>query len=173
MEPLNDAIADYTLQLKKGEIQKAYRGIMAFMSGLKAYMENRYPEYSASALYFGYMDMTYFAFTPLELKNRKLKIAVVYLHEQNRFEIWLGGANRNVQAKYIDMLSRRNIGKYVLSKPLPGVDSIIEMRIDKQPDFDHAEELKKQIEKKSIRFISDISSFLVHSSDEKGSGSQD
>jgi len=36
------------------------------------------------------MDMTYFAFTPSELKEKKLKIAIVYLHEQNRFDAWLG-----------------------------------------------------------------------------------
>lgn len=70
---------------------------MKFISGLKNYMENNYPEYASSALYFGYMDMTYFAFTPLELKKKNLKVAVVYLHEQNKFEAWLGGGNRKIQ----------------------------------------------------------------------------
>ena len=82
MEPMNNLVKEYTEQLRKGRIQKAYRGIMAFMSGLVNFMENRYPGHHSSALYSGYMDMTYFAFTPLELKKKNLKIAVVYLHEQ-------------------------------------------------------------------------------------------
>ena len=94
MQSLNDFVKEYTKQLKKGQIQKAYKGIMKFMSGLKNNMGSNHPEYAASALYFGYMDMTYFAFTPMELKSRNLKIAVVYLHEQNRFEVLLGGSNR-------------------------------------------------------------------------------
>ncbi len=56
-------------------MQKAYKAIMTFMSGLCTYLEKKYPEYNTSALYFGYMDMTYFAFTPPGLKGKKLKIA--------------------------------------------------------------------------------------------------
>lgn len=64
MDSFNNHVREYTIQLSKGQIQKAYKGIMTFMSGLRTYLESMYPEYTASALYFGYMDMTYFAFTP-------------------------------------------------------------------------------------------------------------
>ncbi len=57
------------------------------MSGLSTYLKNRYPDYTAGALYFGYMDMMYFAFTPSDLKKMKLQIAIVYLHEEGRFEV--------------------------------------------------------------------------------------
>ena len=103
MPSLNDSIKEYTRQLQLGEIQTAYKGIMSFMSGLKTHLESRHPDHALSGLYFGYMEMTYFAFTPLELKQHGLKIAIVYLHEQNRFEVWLGGANRKVQAEYIEV----------------------------------------------------------------------
>ncbi len=156
MQTMNDFINEYTTQLRKGQIQKAYKGIMTFMSGLKNSMGSKHPEYAASALYFGYMDMTYFAFTPMELKKRNLKIAVVYLHEQNRFEVWLGGCNRKVQAEYIELFKRRDIGYYKLSQARPGVDSIIEMRIVDQPDFDNTEELMLTIESKVIEFAESI-----------------
>jgi hypothetical protein len=123
---LNDDIREYKSQLGKGSIQKAYKGIMTFMSDLRAYLAGRYPDYSASALYFGYMDMTYFAFTPAELKDMKLKAAIVFLHEECRFEVWLAGSNRKVQADYIEMFKNKDIGKYALSQVSPGVDSIIE-----------------------------------------------
>jgi len=160
MDSLNNYVKEYTIQLSKGQIQKAYRGIMAFISGLRTYLESMYPDYSASALYFGYMDMTYFAFTSPDLKNKKLKIAIVYLHEQNRFEVWLGGSNRKIQAEFIKFLTSKNLGKYKLSQALPGVDSIIESTLVEQPDFDQPEELKKHIEKKTIEFINDITSIL-------------
>jgi len=129
---------------------------MTFMSNLKSYLETRYPDYFTSALYFGYMDMTYFAFTPPSLKDKKLKIAIVFLHEQVRFEAWLGGSNRRIQAEYIALMKHKNIGKYQLSQVLPGVDSIIESTLIEQPDFDQLEELKTQIEVNTIEFINDM-----------------
>lgn len=162
MESMNNDINEYTNQLRKGRIQKAYRGIMAFMSGLKQSMENNYPEHTSSALYFGYMDMTYFAFTPPELKNRNLKIAVVYLHEQNAFEAWLGGGNRKIQAAYIGKMGKLDIGNYKLSQVNPGVDSIIEAQIVEQPDFDRAEELMRIIEIKTIEFAKNILSIFAN-----------
>jgi hypothetical protein len=160
MSSLNDDIREYRLQLKEGCIQTAYKGIMMFMSGLKSHLEKDYPNFSTSALYFGYMDMTYFAFTPAYLKERKLKIAIVLLHEQGRFEVWLGGTNRKIQGEYIKRLSQNNLGEYQLSRVHPGVDSIIEAVIVEQPDFERQEALRDQIEEKTIKFINDMRSLL-------------
>ena len=162
MEPMNNLVKEYTEQLRKGRIQKAYKGIMAFMSGLKNFMGNRYPGHHSGVLYSGYMDMTYFAFTPLELKKNNLKIAVVYLHEQNRFEAWLGGGNRKVQAEYIERMRHMDIGGYQLSRINPGVDSIIELRITEQPDFDRAEDLMREIGSRTIEFTKNILSVLAN-----------
>jgi hypothetical protein len=87
VESMNDLVREYTDQLSKGRIQKAYREIMSFMSNLRTYLVEKNPEYTTGALYSGYIDMTYFAFTPSNLKSRKLKIAVLYLHERNSFEV--------------------------------------------------------------------------------------
>ncbi len=160
MVSLNKYIQEYSILLSKGQIQKAYKGIMTFMSSLRSYLENSYLDYTVSSLYFGYMDMTYFAFTPNELRNKKLKVAIVYLHENGRFEVWLGGSNRKVQAEYIELMKHKKIGTYKLSQVLPGVDSIIESILLEKPDFDHPEELKLQIEIKTIGFINDIITML-------------
>ncbi|HOC92706.1 MAG TPA: hypothetical protein PKH33_10105 [bacterium] len=160
MDSMNSHVREYNLQLSKGRIQKAYKGIMTFMSGLSAYLKSRHPDFAAGALYFGYMDMTYFAFTPSDLKNKNLKIAVVYLHEESRFDVWLSGSNRKIQAEYINLMKRKNIGKYKLSQVLPGADSIIESTMVENPDFDHPEELRKQIERMTIEFTNDIASIL-------------
>lgn len=160
MPSLNESVREYTMQMQHGQIQKAYKGIMTFMSGLKTYLENQHPDFSATGLYFGYMDMTYFAFTPLELKQRSLKIAIVYLHEQNRFEAWLGGANRKVQAETINLLKGKDLDGLVLSEVKPGVDSIIEMKLIEKPDFDDPEELMLTIESKVIEFTGKIREIL-------------
>lgn len=160
MQSLNESVKEYTVQLQQGQIQKAYKGIMIFMSGLKTWLESRHPECTATGLYLGYMDMTYFAFTPQVLKQRSLKIAIVYLHEQNRFEVWLGGANRKVQAKVIDVLKGKDLDGLILSEIKPGVDSIVEMELVEKPDFDHPEELMLAIESKVIEFTEKIVKLL-------------
>jgi len=161
MQTLNDVIREYTAQLQKGQIQEAYKGIMTFMAGLKTYLQSRHTQYTTTGLYFGYMDMTYFAFTPPELKDRNLKIAIVYLHEENKFELWLGGTNRKVQAQFIEIFKGKVIAPYKLSLVSPGVDSIIESNISEQPDFDNADELMQIIEEKTVEFANQIISLLV------------
>lgn len=160
MDSLNTKIREYTHQLSKGHIQKAYKGLMTFMSSLRAQLESQYPQYTVSALYFGYMDMTYFAFTPPALKDKKLKVALVYIHETGRFEAWLGGSNRKIQAETIELLTGKDIHGYKLSQVSPGVDSIIETILVEQPDFDHSDELKQQIENRLIEFIQDMISVM-------------
>ncbi len=153
---LNDAVRAYTQQLNERPIQQAYRGIMAFMSQLKTRLERTHPDYASSAVYPGYLDMTYFALTPPGLKQRDLKLAVVYLHQECRFEAWLAGANRKVQADYVQLLSRRELGRFSLSHVQPGVDAIIASPLLEQPDFDHPEEMQSQIEATLAEFVRDI-----------------
>ena len=160
MDSMNEHIREYTKALRKGHIQKAYKGIMTFMTDLKSDLERSHPDWVSSALYFGYMDMTYFAFTPPALREKKLKIAIVFLHESCSFEVWLAGNNRRVQAEYIDLLKERDIGEYSLSQVQLGVDSILVSIVAEQPDFDSPEGLKKKIEDSTIRFAEDVMTIL-------------
>jgi Family of unknown function (DUF7000) len=97
MESLQENINEYRRQLEKGAIQKAYRGVMEYIMDLRTNLKNKYPDYFVSgSIYYGYMDMTYFSFFPKSLKDRNLKIAIVFLHEPFRFEAWLAGVNKQV-----------------------------------------------------------------------------
>lgn len=160
MGSLNRLMEEYQTQLAKGQIQKAYKAIMSFMTALSSHLAKRCPDYAVSALYQGFMDMTYFAFTPPELKRKQLKIAVVYLHEVNRFEIWLSGSNRRIQAEYIALLQGKELGEYKLSEVRPGVDSILESILVETPDFDGTEELMEHISEKLTDFIKEVSTLL-------------
>jgi len=155
MKTIKEVVKEYNKQLQKGEIQLAYRGIMAIISKLNIALRIKYPDYNVSSVYLGYMDMTYFAFTKAELKRRNLKVAIVYLHQKNSFELWLSGINRKVQGEYISIFKERKIG-YKLSESEPGVDSILEKEILVDPNFDDFQALIDLIEKEAVDFNDNI-----------------
>lgn len=161
MDSISNCIQDYTILLSNGQIQRAYKEIIKFMSELSSYLHSKYPDCALGSMYLGYLDMTYFAFTPSHLKDKKLKIAIVYLHKESKFEAWLCGSNRRIQSEYIIFIGKKKLEKYKLSKALPGIDSIIESTLVENPDFDHQEELMKQIELKAMEFLDDIIMLLL------------
>ena len=161
MDDFYEYIDEYKRLLKKGRIQKAYRGLMEYILGLKTYLNKKYPDYFvSSSIYYGYMDMTYFSFTPESLKHRKLKIAIVFNYDDFRFEVWLGGYNKQVQNEYWTFFKNSDWKKYHLVSTTKGVDSIIEYVLVDNPDFSDLDVLTKQIENATLLFIKDIENFL-------------
>ncbi|MFC2159904.1 DUF7000 family protein [Actinomycetota bacterium] len=161
MGSLYEYIAEYRKQLKKGDIQKAYKGLIKYMMDLRAHFKNKYPDYSVpGSIYYGYMDMTYFPLFPVLLKRLKLKIAIVFVHETFQFEVWLSGSNKQVQKKYWKLFKENNWNKYHIPSNIEGIDSIIEHTLVNNPDFSDLDTLKKQIDKGTLKFIRDIENFL-------------
>ena len=110
MKSFQESMIEYRKQVEKGAIQVAYRGLMDYFNSLRVYFKKKYPTYSVSgSIYFGYMDMTYFAFFPASLKQRKLKVGIVFLHEAFRFEVWLFGYNKEIQKKYWDLFKEKRL----------------------------------------------------------------
>ncbi len=162
MESFDENMKEYRNQLEKGVIQQAYKGLLEYIASLKSYINNKYPEYFVSGgIYPGYMDMTYFPLFPEQLKQRKLKIAVVFLHEAFRFEVWLAGVNKQVQGEYWKLFKESGWERYRLVPPAKGVDSILEHILVEEPDFGDLDALTEQIERETSKFISDIESFLI------------
>lgn len=162
MDSLDEYIDEYRKQLKKGDIQKAYKGLMEYIMELRRYFQTNYPDYFVSgSIYHGYMDMTYFSFSPESLKVKKLRIAVVFLHEAMRFEVWLAGYNKQVQSKYWKMIKKSGWNKYSLVSSTQDADSIIEAILVDAPVFSNPDALTKQIESAVLRFIRDVESFLA------------
>lgn len=161
MKSFDECMKEYQKQLKEGYIQQAYQGLMKYFNGLRLYFSKNYPADSVSStVYYGHMDMTYFAFFPSFLKTRKLKIAIVFLHEQFRFEVWLCGSNKKVQTKFWNLFKDKNLKKYRLPSSPKDADSILEYVIDESPDFSDLEKLTTQIERKTITFVKDVKHFL-------------
>jgi len=161
MESFHDYVNEYRKQIKKGAIKKAYKGLMEYIMDLRTHFKNKYPDYFVSSnIYFGYMDMTYFSFVPESLKRRKLKIAIVFIHDTIRFEAWLAGYNKQIQTKYWKLIKESDWKKYRIPSTTKGVDSIIENILVENPDFSDLDTLTNQIESRTMRFIKDVENFL-------------
>ncbi|MFW9937374.1 MAG: DUF7000 family protein [Candidatus Thorarchaeota archaeon] len=161
MVSFHDRMIEYRNQLKKGIIQNAYRELMEYFGSLRSYFKKKYPEYAVSgSIYFGYMDMTYFAVNPPLLKDRKLKIAIVFLHKEFRFEVWLGGYNKTVQKEYWGLVREKDWDKYRIPSSIKGIDSIVEYILVDNPDFRDLYALTRQIETGTMNFIKDVEDFL-------------
>jgi len=162
VETLNKYIGEYRKQVEKGDIVKAYRGLMSYILDLRSYLSNKYPDFAVSgSVYYGYMDMSYFSFTPAFLQDRKLKIALVFIHDKVSWEIWLAGANRQVQSRYSKLFTEKGWDKYHITAIEKGVDSIIDCVLTDKPDFDDLSALTTEIESKALKFIDEIQKFLV------------
>ena len=81
MESMPEYIKEYKKQLGRGVIQKAYHGLMKYIMDLRTHFCKDFPDFAPGNVYYGYMDMTYFPISPKSLKSRKLKIAIVFIHE--------------------------------------------------------------------------------------------
>jgi hypothetical protein len=161
MDSFKESMDEYRRQLRKGTVQRAYRGLMDYIMGLRSYFEKKYPDYSVSgSIYYGYMDMTYFSFFPKSLKLRGLKVGVVFVHCTFRFEVWLFGYNKGIQAKYWKMFKESSWNKYRIPPTTEGVDSILENILVENPDFSDSDALTGQIERGTLRFIEDVEDYL-------------
>jgi len=165
MASFHEYIVEYREQMKKGAVQKTYRGLMEYVMSLRTYFQGKYPDYFVSgSIYFGYMDMTYFAISPKSLKERGLKIALVFIHDTFRFEAWLAGANRKTQKKYSKLLKESAWDKYHLVPAAKGVDAILEHVVAYNPDFINLDALTVQIDRETSRFTRDVEDFLANRS---------
>ena len=161
MESFNEFVGEYRKQMAKGHIQKAYRGLMEYIMALKTHFKNKYPEYSVpGSIYHGYMDMTYFPLFPESLKSKKLKIAVVFVHEAVRFELWLAANNKRIQTEYWKLFMESGWDKYHIPSTIKGIDSVVEYVVVDNPDFSNLDTLTDKIETGTLTFISDIEHFL-------------
>ena len=100
--------------------------------------------------------MSYFAFTPGSLAEKKLKIAIVFIHESISFEIWLSGVNKKVQEKYWQLLRHRIIKNCLVQDDINGLDYIARKPVTVQIDFEDQYKLKQTIESEVLSFIEEM-----------------
>ncbi|MFK7920554.1 MAG: hypothetical protein AB8H47_01295 [Bacteroidia bacterium] len=154
MKNFNHYVSIYKEQLDKGDILIAYNGLVKFVMQLRTdFIKNLSERYAFSGILHGYMDYTYFYFTNEFLKSKKLKLGLVLNHLEMRFEIWLLGNTKDIQKSYWNALkeSEWNKGR----KEMPEY-SILEIVIEKEPDFNDLRLLSQKIENKLIVISDEI-----------------
>ncbi|MFR9165698.1 MAG: DUF7000 family protein [Dysgonomonas sp.] len=151
---LNDYVHIYKEQLKQGDIQEAYVGLVKYVTRLNTTLSKNLSErYSFGSLFQGYMDYTYFYYSNDFLKNRKLKMGLVLNHAKMQFEIWLLGQTIPIQEKYWQYFKTTKWNKNRTTKPQY---SILETVLIDKPNFNDLEKLSKQIEDELILISDDI-----------------
>lgn len=158
MKQLNDYVDAYKEQLDRGDIQKAYTGLVKYVMALGTQLSNKLSdEFSFGNLFQGYMDYTYFYYSNDFLKKRKLKFGLVLNHAEMQFEIWLLGQTIPIQEKYWEHFKATKWNKGRTSKPQY---AILEAKIIKNPNFNNLDALSQKIETKllgvSYEIIEDI-----------------
>ena len=154
MKDFNEYVDIYKEQLKKGDIQKAYVGLVKYVTRLATTLSNNLSEsYSFGTLFQGYMDYTYFYYTNDFLKKRKLKMGLILNHTKMQFEIWLLGQTIPIQEKFWQYFKTTTWNK---NRPTRPQYSILEAVVMEKPNFNDLEKLSKQIEEKLVLISDEI-----------------
>ncbi len=160
MNTLDRDTQELRSRLGDGSIQRAYRGIISYMSRLRSLFAGQRGENSVSGLYQGYFDMTYFALFPDVLKERGLKLAIVFNYESFGFEVWLAARNRKVQKHYWELLLNTGYKEYSLVEPGVGIDAIVAAVLASDFSFEAESSLDAQIIKGVDDFERNIVTYI-------------
>jgi hypothetical protein len=160
MNTLDKDIRELQKRLSDGLIQRAYREIVSYMSRLRTVFADQRGERAISGLYQGYFDMTYFALFSDELKERDLKLAVVFNYETFGFEVWLAARNRKIQRRYWELFLNTGYKKHRLVEPAVGIDAIVTAVLAADYPVEDEDSLTIHIVEGVTAFESDIVSFL-------------
>ena len=153
-------VAAYCGAVNGGALPRAYRGILSALTSFKSAWEIAHPQDSVGALYQGYMDMSFVALAPAAFGPRRLKISLVFLHDEGVFTLWLTAGNRAIQAETSASLRGKPLGGYALCVLKPGVDAIISHSVPKPYAFDEPERLTTHLVKEAEQFLGDMAALL-------------
>lgn len=161
MGSISDLIKDYGRLVRQGDILLAYQNIMRRMRALRVGIQKDFPEFNVAAqLYQGEMDVSYFTMAPDFLKDRGLKLGLVFVHEKSAFELWLWAKNKKVQEDYRQRLAKKDLTPFTISSDQWWVRSIIEWPILEDPSFDQSDKLMCDVEVAIINFLEALDKIL-------------
>jgi len=99
--------------------------------------------------------MSYFSLSTKPLKDKGLKIAIVYLHEKGSFEVWLSARNRDIARTQQSILDRLSDEINVFHDK-NNQDAIAECILTCTPDFEDQAQLINTIDHGVEKFVAAI-----------------
>jgi len=79
--------------------------------------------------------MTYFSFFPQSLKLRKLKVAIVFVHDKLDLKVWLAGYNKMFRQNTGTLFKESHWNNTAFINDHLRRDSILEYTLVENPDF--------------------------------------
>lgn len=150
---LNARIPAYKKVFASGEVQKTYQSLVGVVQDLRTEFKKAYKgKYSVANVLHGYIDFTYFYLQNDYLKKHRLKLAIVFNHQEVRFELWLLGQTKDVQINFWEKLKGE---QWVNEDSMPEW-SIFEIVMIDNPDFDGTKQLTESIQSTFIEFSNEI-----------------
>ena len=93
----------YRTLLQTTDLQKAYQEFIRLFRFLRNELERQMPDFRfQNSITENAMDYAYFSFTYPGLKEKVLKLVVVFDHKNFRLEVWLSGVNRTAQCRWAE-----------------------------------------------------------------------
>ncbi|ARN66114.1 hypothetical protein LBY41_004469 [Vibrio vulnificus] len=139
---LSARIPAYKMAFESGELQRTYQDLVSIVQSLRTEFHKKYKgQFTVANVLHGYIDFTYFYLQDDYLKKHKLKLAIVFNHQQVQFELWLLGQTKDVQIGYWEKLQGV---KWVNQDVMPEW-SIFEVLMLADPDFDDPKVLSELI----------------------------
>jgi len=117
-------------------------------------------DYYIGSIYYGDNNITYFPFTPKILKAQKLKIAIVYNHQDMRFEVWLAAQNKQIQKQYWQIFKDSDWHKYHIPSTITDGFSIVDNILLESPNFNNFKTMTKILETGTLEFVKEIENVL-------------
>ena len=161
MKTLNQQIDSYTGLVQQGDVRAAYKGIMEFMGQLRAAFTATDSDITVGgSLYQGYLDMTYFSLNTNLLRERGLKVAVVYLHDKKAFEAWLSARNRTILARYRPIFDDMILDEIEVFHDETNEDAVLESLLTDAPDFDRQDKLMAELISGTEKFTAAVQKII-------------
>lgn len=114
-----ELLREYKELLQTTNVQKCYQEFVKLFRSIRSELEKCMSEYKfQGSITENGMDYSYFQFTSSDLKEKGLKIAVVFVHANFQFEVWLSGVNRKYQTIYYNQLKERDIPFILTDDPV-------------------------------------------------------
>ena len=130
---------NYKNLLLTTELQLFYQEFIKLFRFLRIELEKELPNFSFSSnIVENNMDFSYFQLTDPDLKEKGIKIQIVFVHKDFRFEIWASGYNRKIQSRYYNHLKNQSM-KYYLNNNPEKIDYILKAEIEKDIELDNGE----------------------------------
>ncbi len=141
------------------QVQQGYQEFIKLFRYLRMELEKELEGFSASSsIMENRMDFAYFQLFSTQLKEKGLKVQIIFVHEEYQFEVWVSGYNRKIQCDYYKYLKDMKM-KYTLTKNPERTDYIIKSSLSKDIDISDGCLVKKLLKaeiKEIEAFVCDI-----------------